>query len=95
MRIVIAEDDALLREGLVREAVRAINEARKAAGLRVEDRISLSLGGDAELLEAIRAHEDYVAGETLATSVSYTDGALMTEAVTIDGRDLAIALERV
>ena len=43
--------------------------ARKDAGLNVEDRIALTLGGDEELLDAIRAHEDYVAGETLATSV--------------------------
>ena len=43
-------------------------------GLNVEDRIALTLGGDEELLAATRAHEDYVAGETLATSVAY-DGA--------------------
>ena len=32
------------------------------------------LGGDAELLDAARAHEAYLAGETLATAVAY-DGA--------------------
>jgi DeoR family transcriptional regulator of aga operon len=48
-----------------------VQAARKNAGLNVEDRISLVLGGDDELLDATRAHEDYVAGETLATSVAY------------------------
>ena len=67
-------DDELRREGLAREVVHAVQAARKAAGLDVEDRISLDLGGDSELLEAARAHEDYVAGETLAASISY-DGA--------------------
>jgi isoleucyl-tRNA synthetase len=87
-------DDALRREGLAREAVRAIQEARKSAGLNVEDRIRLSLGGDADLVAAVREHEGYVAGETLATDVSYADGVLSGEPVTIEGRQLSIAVER-
>jgi isoleucyl-tRNA synthetase len=86
-------DDELRREGLVREVVHAIQAARKAAGLNVEDRISLGLGGDPELLDAVRAHEDYVAGETLATSVSYGDGTT-GEPVTVEGSDLVIAVAR-
>ncbi|HEY1237344.1 MAG TPA: class I tRNA ligase family protein, partial [Solirubrobacterales bacterium] len=64
-------DDELRREGLAREVVRAVQEARKQAGLEVSDRISLELAGDDELLEAAREHETYIAGETLATSVDY------------------------
>jgi isoleucyl-tRNA synthetase len=85
-------DDELRREGLAREVVHAIQNARKEAGLEVTDRISLTLGGDGELLEASRAHEEYVAGETLATNVSY-DGAGGATA-TIEGRELQIAVER-
>jgi isoleucyl-tRNA synthetase len=87
-------DDELHREGLAREVVHAVQNARKEAGLDVADRISLALGGDAELLGAVRAHQDYVAGETLATSVSFLDGAVPGEAVRIEGRDLFIAVER-
>ena len=54
-------DDELRREGLAREIVHAVQDARKAAGLEVEDRIALTLGGDEELLAAARAYEDYVA----------------------------------
>ena len=62
--------------------------------LNVEDRIALTLGGDAELLAATRAHEDYVAGETLATSVSY-DGANGDAArMEIEGKSLLIAVSR-
>ena len=62
-------DEELRREGLAREVVRAVQEARKQAGLEVSDRISLELGGDDELIAAAREHESYIAGETLATSV--------------------------
>ena len=50
-------DHELRREGLAREIVHAVQNARKGAGLQVEDRITLSLGGDAELLAAARDHE--------------------------------------
>jgi isoleucyl-tRNA synthetase len=87
-------DDALRREGLARAIVHAIQNARKAAGLAVEERIDLTLGGDAELLDAARAHEPYVTGETLATRVEYADGDGAGEHATIDGRELRIAVAR-
>jgi isoleucyl-tRNA synthetase len=86
-------DGELLREGLAREVVHAIQNARKAAGLNVEDRIALTLGGDESLLDAVRAHEPYVTGETLATSLSY-DGASAGQAADIEGRSLAIGVQR-
>jgi isoleucyl-tRNA synthetase len=86
-------DDELVREGLAREVVHAIQNARKQAGLAVEDRIQLVLGGDDELLAAARAHQEYVAGETLAVAVSYDTAAGGTE-VTVKGRPLRIALRR-
>jgi isoleucyl-tRNA synthetase len=89
----LALDDDLRREGLAREVVHAIQNARKAAGLEVEDRIALTLGGDEGLLDAARAHEAYVTGETLAVDVSY-DGDGQDEPATIDGRELRIAVTR-
>jgi isoleucyl-tRNA synthetase len=89
----LALDDDLRREGLAREVVHAIQNARKAAGLAVEDRIALTLGGDQELLAAARAHEPYVTGETLATRVEYADNGT-GEAATIEGRLLRIAVAR-
>ena len=85
-------DEELRREGLAREVVHAVQNARRAAGLEVEDRIELTLGGDAELLDAARAHEGYVAGETLARAVTY-DGAAGSDAV-IEGRPLRIGVRR-
>jgi isoleucyl-tRNA synthetase len=86
-------DDELRQEGLAREVVHAVQNARKAAGLDISDRIELSLGGDDELITAAQAHESYVAGEVLATSVSYdaADGL----AVRVDGRDLEIGVTKI
>ena len=64
-------DDDLRREGLARDIVRAVQMARQQAGLDVTDRIALTLDGDDALLEAARAYQEYIAGETLATTVSY------------------------
>ena len=88
-------DEDLIREGLAREIVHAVQNARRAAELEVEDRIALTLGGDDELLAAARAHEAYVAGETLALDVIY-DGETAGGAlpVTVDGRPLTIAVRR-
>jgi isoleucyl-tRNA synthetase len=85
-------DEELRREGLAREIVHAVQIARKDAGLDITDRIELTLGGDEELIDAARAHQDYLAGEVLATSVSYADGG--NGGASIDGRDLAIAVRR-
>jgi isoleucyl-tRNA synthetase len=85
-------DDELRREGLAREIVHAVQIARKEAGLEITDRIELSLAGDEDLLAAARAHEDYLAGEVLATSLSY--GAADGASAKIDGRELTISLSR-
>jgi isoleucyl-tRNA synthetase len=85
-------DDELRREGWAREVVHAVQNARKAAGLQVEDRIALSLGGDETLLAAAREHEAYVAGETLAVRLSYDGDA--GETAVIDGLRLTVAVAR-
>ena len=90
----LAVDDELRVEGWAREIVHAIQAARRDAGLEVSDRISLTLGGDQALLEAARSHEPYVAGETLATSVSYDSGTDGGRPVRIDGRELRVAVAR-
>jgi len=62
-------DDDLREEGYAREIVHAVQNARKSAGLEVEDRIELALGGDPLLIAAAEAHREYLAGETLAVAL--------------------------
>jgi isoleucyl-tRNA synthetase len=59
----------LERAGLVREAVRLIQEARKSSGLEVSDRIHLWWTADGAMAEALAEHAEQVAGEVLATTV--------------------------
>jgi isoleucyl-tRNA synthetase len=86
--------DELLREGVAREIVHAVQAARKSAGLNVEDRIALTLTGDDSLLDAVRAHDAYVTGETLATTLSFDGPRSDGERAVIDGHELRIAVSR-
>jgi isoleucyl-tRNA synthetase len=64
----------LAAEGTARDVVRVVQQARREAGLEVSDRVALTLAGPAAVLDAVRAHESFVGGEVLATSVAYADG---------------------
>ncbi len=81
-------------EGLARDVVRAVQQARRDAGLDVSDRIALRLAGDAAAVAAISAHRDLVAGETLATNLDVREGAAGPVAVGA-GSGVTIELERV
>ena len=59
-------DDTLRREGLARELVRTVQEARKQAGLEVSDRIRLRVVGSAAVADALHEHREYVMEETLS-----------------------------
>jgi isoleucyl-tRNA synthetase len=85
----------LKREGLMREVVRNVQNARKQAGLNVDDRITLSLhSDDSELSKAIQEHKDTIAEETLAASMSKTVADAFTQEVKIEGMSLVIKLAR-
>jgi isoleucyl-tRNA synthetase len=94
-------DEDLRTEGQAREIVHAVQNARKSAGLEVEDRIELALSGDRALIAAAEAHRDYLAGETLALDLeldgdSARAAAAMdySEQMKIDDLELTVALRR-
>ncbi|HJU57850.1 MAG TPA: isoleucine--tRNA ligase [Actinomycetota bacterium] len=92
----LAVTPELRREGMARELVRVVQDARKAAGLEVSDRIALALDLDGELAEALFEHRRWLAAETLATEV--TVGALsdatFERSFDVDGTTVGVGLRR-
>ena len=84
----------LAAEGLARDVVRAVQQARRAAGLAVSDRIALTIAASPEARAAIETHRSLIADETLAVEVDLlpTDG-LDTEPVPVgDGETVRLAV---
>jgi isoleucyl-tRNA synthetase len=63
----------LAAEGLARDVVRVVQQARRDAGFDVSDRIDVLLAGPAEVARAVGAYRDFVAREVLADSVDFAD----------------------
>ncbi|MAG03115.1 MAG: isoleucine--tRNA ligase [Acidimicrobiaceae bacterium] len=80
----------LAAEGLARDVVRQVQQARRNADLVVTDRINLQLGGDEAVLDAVRVHRDYVAGQVLATELSL--GEVPADAVDTEVEGLALRI---
>jgi isoleucyl-tRNA synthetase len=57
--------------------VRVVQQARKDAGLDVSDRITLLIGADGVVADAVRSHSAFISGETLATSLGIVDPATL------------------
>jgi len=85
----------LRTEGLARDMVRLVQDARKAAGLEVADRIDLAVDATGEVARALAAHRDYVAGETLAVNVTTLElsGGFRQESE-IDGARVAVTIRK-
>jgi isoleucyl-tRNA synthetase len=84
----------LKREGLMREVVRHVQNARKNAGLNIDDHILLGLKTTSdELLQAIEEHKDTIMTETLADSLDEVTRAFETT-VKVGGDELTVSLEK-
>ena len=60
----------LVRLGLIREAIRAIQEERKNIGLDVSDRIIVTWSAPKELADAINSAQNEISAEVLATKMN-------------------------
>jgi isoleucyl-tRNA synthetase len=82
-------------EGLARDVVRAVQQARRDADLDVSDRIVLTLGADDVAVAAVRTHQQLIAGETLSTSVEIVPlGADATTTDVGDGAKVTVEVSR-
>ena len=82
----------LAEEGLARDAIRLIQQARKDAGLDVSDRINLSVTGAASVLAAVAAHRELVMAETLALELEAIEAELSDGSELGDGQLIAVAV---
>ena len=86
-------DDALREEGLARELIHAVQLARKAADLRIEDTISLTLAVPEELRSPAERHRGAIMAETLASEFALAEATgAYTGAAKVDGHEVGIGL---
>ncbi len=83
----------LYAEGVTRDLVRMIQQARRDAGLDVTDRISLRLMLPLEQRQMVEANLDHLTSSVLATSVTF-DEVPVGAGDTLDGAKASWALER-
>ncbi|KIC67900.1 isoleucine--tRNA ligase [Pseudarthrobacter phenanthrenivorans] len=71
-------------EGLARDMVRAIQQARKDAGLNVSDRIRTSVTASQNVVDALLANAGLVKGETLTVDLDAHAGTAAEPAVAVE-----------
>ncbi|GAB3455030.1 isoleucine--tRNA ligase [Kineococcus endophyticus] len=90
----------LAAEGIARDVVRLVQQARRDAGLHVSDRIRLTVAADGPVWEALVTHQNLVVSETLAQQFgsSGSASAVSTEEATlvgtVEGHEVRIAVQR-
>jgi len=84
----------LKREGLMREVIRQVQNARKTAGFEIDDRIILALNAHDELAKAIAEHATTIEDETLTSGNITAEllNAVYDEVVKVEGQDLRVML---
>ena len=80
----------LLEEGRAREIIRAVQSARKSAGLQVDDIIKLSISCDLP-----KAHVDLIKTEVNASTISKDGNYAHDEIAKINGENITISLEKI
>jgi len=80
-------------EGMARDLIRAVQQARRDAGLDVSDRIVLTLGADSSVRTQVEPHIPMVSEETLAVQVTWDDSA--DRSVEIEGAHVHVSVTAV
>jgi isoleucyl-tRNA synthetase len=81
-------------EGLARDLVRVIQQARRDVGLSVSDRIRLTIDAPENVVAAARAHEALIRSETLALDVGYVPADDGVAGKVGDGVDVRVGIIR-
>lgn len=86
----------LLQEGLARDAIRLVQNARKNAGLEVSDTIYLSLEAAGALAEALKTHHATIRSEVLADELTFEPlrEVAYSEQAEVEGTPLTISFSK-
>ncbi len=86
--------EELRREGLARDLVRNVQDARKDASLQISDHIHLYLDMPAALADAVRPHQAYLMAETLADTITFAAAprGAYTEEAELGGETMTIGI---
>lgn len=81
-------------EGLARDVIRVVQQARREAKLDVSDRIVLEIGTDDDVRAMLEIHRGFIAGETLATSVTWNPSLPREHAIEGASIGVSVAVDR-
>jgi isoleucyl-tRNA synthetase len=82
----------LADEGLARDTVRQIQQARKDAGFDVSDRIRLELTGDADVIAACETHIELIKAETLTLEYTLQTSEVADGVAVGEGQSIAVSV---
>jgi isoleucyl-tRNA synthetase len=88
----------LRAEGLARELISRVQRMRKESGFAISDRIRLVIGGDRDILDAAKTHQEWIKGEVLATELVIADTAAQEQSdmtpIDLDGIAARVSITR-
>ena len=83
-------------EGLMRDIVRQVQNARKQAALEVDNHIYLEIDSEDESVkQAVKTHAATISHETLAKELKLKGKADFTTTVKVEGKEVVIRLSKV
>ncbi|MBA7631445.1 Isoleucine--tRNA ligase [subsurface metagenome] len=88
--------DELIQEGTVRDLIRQVQNMRKEADFKVEDRILVGISGDGHVEKSLEHFKDYFLAEVLGTGLlTKLDHPEHEKVVNLSGSDVSIHIARV
>jgi len=87
--------DELMKEGMVRDLIRQVQNLRKDSGLKIEDRIDVGIMGSDDLKNALKSHQTYFMNEVLGVNLRIDQdlsSLAYNQSVKINGKNINIGI---
>jgi isoleucyl-tRNA synthetase len=87
----------LEEEGMARDVVRMVQQARREAGLHVSDHITLAVSADGVISAAVTKHQGYIGEQTLADSITVgaAEQGMFCQTGQVAGSEVTVALRKI